>query len=421
MTTRGLQIEWQEDAATLYQLYQDEDIMPHKRRLQALYLLRQGKTAKEAAEMVGVHPRTIRRWIAWYRRGGLDEVQSHRRGYYTNSTKEAPAPSAKPPPQTQPDEIEPVVNLPKVEPKPVSPTYLFQQDESAPEAVQRIVLEQIDRALWQLIDPPDSRDKGIHDARKCFKKIRAVLRLVRDEIGETVFKQENSCYRDAGRRLASLRESYVIIQTFDKIYDRFAGQLAPSTFDGVREQFVTRHKAVRQALLEEGTAVEEVCDTLQRARARVAHWPIRHSDFSALSGGLRRVYRRGRNRLRDAYATPTAEGFHEWRKRVKYLWYHMRLLKLVWPNQLVPLAEELSQLADLLGDDHDLVDLREIVTGQPEIFRNQGELPVLLALIEYWRSELETEARPLGERIYIEPPRTFVDRISNYWQIWHNT
>ena len=157
---------------------------------------------------------------------------------------------------------------------------------------------------------------------------------------------------------------------------------------------------------------------LQEAQQRLADLSLVHTNFSAFDGGLRRVYRRGRNRLADAYAAPTAKSLHEWRKRLKYLWYHMRILKPLWANQLTALTIELSDIADWLGDDHDLFELRLVVQGHPEWFRNQAELQVLLALIDYWRRELQITAYPFGRRIYVERPRVFINRIAAYWQVW---
>jgi len=75
-----LQMEWQEDEATLKLLYQQEKDHQNRTRLQALWYLRQGRMIGEAAELVGVHYRTVQDWVAWYRQGGIDEVLSHRHG-----------------------------------------------------------------------------------------------------------------------------------------------------------------------------------------------------------------------------------------------------------------------------------------------------------------------------------------------------
>jgi transposase len=43
-------------------------------------LLRQGRALTDVAETVGVHYRTVQRWVTWYRAGGVCEVEAHRVG-----------------------------------------------------------------------------------------------------------------------------------------------------------------------------------------------------------------------------------------------------------------------------------------------------------------------------------------------------
>lgn len=414
-------IEWRESEEALFKLCKQETETHNQLRLQSLCLLRQGESLEDTARTTGVHPRTIRQWVAWYRKGGVAEVRRHRAGRYRHNkanSKHAPAHVVTENSDAVQSDSETASEHNQSAFPPVETHYQFVADESVSANVKRIITEHIDRAVWQLTEPPKGRDKGVHDARKCFKKIRAVLRLVRAELGEDIFKRENIRYRDAGRRLAPVRESAVLIQTFDRIVDRFANQLAPGAFFGVRAELEAIHQTVTEQILDHENHVPEVLEVLHQARQQVPHLPIINEDFSALYGGLRRVYRRGRNRLADAYAAPSAESFHEWRKRLKYLWYHMRLLNPVWPGQLTALATELSEVADWLGDDHDLAELRLAVMQHPEWFRNEGELQVLLALMEYWRREFQIMAKPVGERIYVDSPKVFVNRIAAYWQVW---
>jgi transposase len=67
-------IEWKESALELEKLYRDEKQVEKRKRLQALWLVRQGKDARVAAIEVGIGRKTITRWLGWYRQGGLAEV-----------------------------------------------------------------------------------------------------------------------------------------------------------------------------------------------------------------------------------------------------------------------------------------------------------------------------------------------------------
>lgn len=77
---RHLQVEWQEDEATLKQRYLEEKDAQNRTRLQALWLLRCGRTIEGVAIVVGKNPRTVADWLTWYRDGGLAEVLRHRQG-----------------------------------------------------------------------------------------------------------------------------------------------------------------------------------------------------------------------------------------------------------------------------------------------------------------------------------------------------
>lgn len=67
-------IEWQESAEELYARYRTETELERRKRLHALWLVRQGESETEAAHQAGIGRRTLARWLAWYRAGGLPEV-----------------------------------------------------------------------------------------------------------------------------------------------------------------------------------------------------------------------------------------------------------------------------------------------------------------------------------------------------------
>jgi transposase len=80
MRGRRLRIAWQEDEVTLWQRYRGELDPDLRTRWHALWLLRQGRSVTETAALVGVHRRSVQRWLSWYRQGGLAAVAQHRQG-----------------------------------------------------------------------------------------------------------------------------------------------------------------------------------------------------------------------------------------------------------------------------------------------------------------------------------------------------
>ena len=75
-------------------------------------------------------------------------------------------------------------------------------------------------------------------------------------------------------------------------------------------------------------------------------------------------------------------------------------------------------MGDLLGDDHDLAVLRQVLTDASARFGDAGDREVLLALIDRRRAELEQEARLLGGRFFQDRPGQFARRVKGYWKTW---
>jgi len=290
-------------------------------------------------------------------------------------------------------------------------------NETVPEGIKRIANEQIEKALNQLRDQTgSSQGKAVHEARKRFKMIRALLRLVRRELGRQTYQQENSCFRNAGRLLSEMRDAQVRLETLNRLAES-TDSVPPDAFATVRQALTEQYEAVRGQVNQE-SPVEEITPLLKAARERVKEWPISQDDWSALRDGFKRAYKGGYKNFAHAFAEPTIENFHEWRKAVKDLWYHLRILQPIWPDLMKEMVDQTGDLSDLLGDDHDLGVLHLFVEEQPGISGTGQE--ALVDLIERRRAQLQQPAKLLGERIYAEKPSAFVKRIEAYWQAWRS-
>ncbi len=296
-------------------------------------------------------------------------------------------------------------------------SYELQVSEALPQGIKRIAYEQIDEALNYLQGADGEHfDDAVHGTRKCLKKLRGLLRLVRKEIGEETFKRENVCFRDAGRLLSDMRDKRVMIDVFDEVIAALNVGGVDHTFIEIREDLQADYESTRRRVVEEQEALQKAAVMLQSARLRVQEWPIEQHSFDCISGGLRKVYKRGRNRLADAAENPTAEAFHEWRKRVKYLWYSIRILQPLWPELLDQMSEEIHDLGDSLGDEHDLAELRKVFAGRPHHYADKADKLNILNHIERRRLALQEQAFIQGNRMYAETPGEFISRIAQYWE-----
>jgi CHAD domain-containing protein len=201
-------------------------------------------------------------------------------------------------------------------------TYRLRRKEPAAAGIRRVAEGRADDALEQLREgaDPDPAPTTVHEARKDLKKLRSVLRLVRDDLGEAVYRSENVRFRDAGRMLSGARDAQVKLETLAALRERFDDRLSANGL----ALFVHALEGERERLADpEGDALQldRAAGAIEAGRDAITEWPLHDDEWSLIGPGLKRGYRRGRSRFRDARAEVSDEAVHEWRKRVKDLWY----------------------------------------------------------------------------------------------------
>jgi hypothetical protein len=158
--------------------------------------------------------------------------------------------------------------------------------------------------------------------------------------------------------------------------------------------------------------------TLQAARKRTRKWPLQIDGFPAIAQGLEVTFGRGQRALERVKKRPRPENYHDWRKRVKDHWYHIRLLEDLWTDVMKAYEKSLKDLETWLGDDHNLVLLRERIVAEPDFYGKENDVDLLLGLIDKYQKELRESALSLGQRVYEEKPRQFRKRMKGLWQAW---
>ena len=291
--------------------------------------------------------------------------------------------------------------------------YRFEANEEVRSAIVRVAREQLDQAVGELSEAIDDDPVGaVHSARKAIKKERSLLRLARGAMSPKQRRRENHALRGAARGLSGVRDADVMIETMGELADRFAGQLPEGTFRAIVDQLERDRDAQRHQ--NSGSARDtRALDELAAVRLRIDDWRLMQSGWSAIESGLLRSYRDGRKAFAQARREPSIEALHTWRKRVKDLWYHERLLAPACGPAIKGHVKDAHRLADLLGDDHDLGVLRRTVTLDP--LAVPVDLDAVIGLIDHRRAELQSEAIHIGDRIYAETPKAFRRRMRRSW------
>jgi CHAD domain-containing protein len=275
-----------------------------------------------------------------------------------------------------------------------------------PKAVRSTAEKQLKKIVKALssqagLDP----DEATHDARKRTKKLRALLRLVRPELGDEVYRRENRALRDAARQLSAVRDAWVLVEALDDL-DVPAPEL--------RTVLVSEYRDL-QTDREEHGRLPQAAEQYELVLARVADWRLADRGWKSLADGLEKVVRDGRRHMDKACSRGGPEEFHEWRKQAKYLRHQLELVRPAWPDVLEGMASTASRIGDLLGADHDLAVLRERAQGETALGPETRES--LLDRIDERRREVQQEAIALGRRLYSEKPAALTNRLGRLWNV----
>jgi CHAD domain-containing protein len=290
----------------------------------------------------------------------------------------------------------------------------FRVSPGAPfgEDIRRIAREQIDGAIAESGDASIADGERIHSIRKRCKKLRGLLRLVRPCLG-SAYGRENTYFRDVAQVLAPLRDMNVVLAAFDAVVGHFDGEIVPGMFAPLRRELARRRRQPKDL----AARFADVRSRMEAARKRVADWPLDAAGPEVWRGGFESTYRQARRALPAACQVPTAERFHEWRKSVKYHWYHTRLLSPLWDQELAARAEAANALGELLGLHHDLAVLRATLVGRRAAGSAAGLKNWFVALIDRHQAHLESTARPLGMRLFAEKGSRIGSRYEKYWTV----
>lgn len=285
-----------------------------------------------------------------------------------------------------------------------------------------MLLEQVETATKRLGQPGDAAE-GIHEARKCFKRIRATVRLIRDGIGETAFKRENAAFREIAGRLAGARDRHVLLQTALSLQDDSESERAGDA--ATLAVAVAEMKKAMRPPEDEATAGSgpgtrsstRARHALDAARKRIRRLQIEPDSFETIAVGLFHTQRDMVASLHKAQKDQTDEAFHDWRKTVQWHWRHMKLLEPAWPAYFAARAATARELSQLLGDDHDLAMLITFAEDHGRSGLSPKKARVVVTACRSRQSKLRAAAVTLGARMAADRPKDLARHVTALWNV----
>lgn len=287
--------------------------------------------------------------------------------------------------------------------------FRFYKQERLRCGVRRIASEQVARALAEIDDGQLPREKTVHQVRKRCKKLRGVLRLIRPGMGKR-YRREDALLRDAAGLLSGTRDLDVMLNTYEGLRTAAdCGDDSTAFHDYVDS--LRRERAVATATEQE--RLTEFRHRMVALTDRIETWPVPAGGKKSVAAGFARIYDKARRNMKAAYQRPNPERFHEWRKQGKYHWYHLQLMRRLWPRVMKALASDASELSSLLGADHDLAVL---IAHLPQAPLSATQREALLVAADARRTQLQSTARALGDRMFLAKPAVWEDLVRQLWK-----
>jgi CHAD domain-containing protein len=298
-------------------------------------------------------------------------------------------------------------------------SYKFKTAETFAEGLHRIAGAQIEIAA-QCLEPGADIHKGVHEARKTFKRLRALLALYQDALAEDEFRDLNHQIRDIARALAGMREIQAMLDSLGQLEQRFGRGGHGKVLKALRVDLEA--KRLESSLPGRAPSLDllQIHEGLGQVAHSLAHIRVQGDGFEMIDPGLRRTYRAARHWHEQAYAldrseTGGDETFHEWRKALQRHWRHMQLLTPGWPNHLRARAQLAHEIAETIGQDHDLAMLDQYLEKSGRALGPLAQVRVCRGHCRQLQGELRQSVHSDGKFLFLEGAKAFSRRIEVYW------
>lgn len=290
--------------------------------------------------------------------------------------------------------------------------YSFERHETVAVGVGRMLGEMTWTISHELHPGYPNHPHWVHNTRTTYKRIRSLLRLVRDSLGAETFRAERTRIREAAAQLAQLRDAEVLVLTAESLANHFPAQA--EAIGDLQLWLLRRYQQIAQIETNLPQLLLATANEMNDLTLRCTNWTL-PDDFEEPIHNFARGYRKGKKEFDCALEAADDEAFHEWRKQVKNHWYHCRLFDQAWLPAMMWRVSELKELSDLLGEDHDFAVLQQVLAEADDAPYRSHDLN---ELIQQHQQRLRLRAAELGEHIYGPDVETLTAELDTCLRRW---
>lgn len=297
-------------------------------------------------------------------------------------------------------------------------SYHIHPSETFTKEFRAVGSEQLELAIAALAERPKGVLEAIHDARKCFKRLRSLYRLA--AIAAPTFRQaENTRIREMSKTLSTFRDATALTEVSQYLLRHAQSNEERTALKRIAKMLAVRRDnlAADEKLLEETVATAiATCGQALEALSHVTFEDDGDRSAKHLAKSWRKMLKRAAAARDACKETTDAHLFHDLRKRCQDYRYYLHLVQPLWPSAMHAKRVETTELVDLLGQHNDLALLSSLVNEQPDLFGKSEDLAHLLSAVISRQEALRKAILDAAGQVFCEKPMAESRKIKLLWR-----
>ena len=271
----------------------------------------------------------------------------------------------------------------------------------APAGVNQSVVVLINDLQTHLTHPVRRRGY-LHHIRVDIKRLRAWVRLIRDEEDTIGLRSIDRDLRDLMKKLSNRRDRQAFQETLKWLEKKTGKDIKQTSLRALGAHMQKKEPQYRLDWETIKTALAQVLDTLK----------VHTQTFDSMHlvrDGLQRTYKRAAKYGDKAFSGKiNPEEIHEFRKWAKYLFYQLGFIQAAYPELYSAVIADLEDLGNRLGRYHDLILVKEKLKQLPATKTYTDVAKRTDIMIEVRMHKLLRRSNRLYRNIFSSSPSKFV-------------
>ena len=234
---------------------------------------------------------------------------------------------------------------------------VWHQSASITESIRSTFSESLEHAHEMVKFSPENPEKAVHSYRKTIRRLRALVKLLRDDLPSEAIRSIDTGLRSAVIPTSHLRDARVLLTALSGVPVAEGGKKLRRVLQDHWEADLVKLSASG----EETRVLISSSMSLARLSGELDSSLPNEMSAEQLRMAIRRSYRRTRRAFHTATRVGEDAAIHRARKRIKELRYQLEWITTISKKRIERRRRTLSELAQDLGEVTDFLVLEEAI------------------------------------------------------------